>query len=57
RPKDPLAVTNSMDIAILDQLCPRLSSKELDKGDEQDKVVEDGHGEGKKTHFLKTFLG
>ncbi|KAF8923272.1 hypothetical protein BGZ58_003142, partial [Dissophora ornata] len=56
RPKDPLAVTNSTDIAILDQLCPRLVSKELDKDDKQDNGVEDGHGEGKKTHFLQTFL-
>ncbi|KAF8937409.1 hypothetical protein BGZ47_009060 [Haplosporangium gracile] len=55
-PKDSLVVTNSMDMAILDQLCPRLLSKELDKGDKQNNVVEDGHGEGKKTHFLKTFL-
>lgn len=56
RPKNPLAVTNSTDIAILDQLCPRLASKELAEDDKHDDGVEDGHGEGKKTHFLKTFL-
>lgn len=55
-PKNPLAVTNCMDMAILDQLCPRLASKELAEDDEHDNGVEDGHGEGKKTHFLKTFL-
>ncbi|KAG0077980.1 hypothetical protein BGZ93_003548, partial [Podila epicladia] len=54
--KDPLAVTNSTDIAILDQLCPRLTSKELAEDDEHHNGVEDGHGEGKKTHFLNTFL-
>ncbi|KAG0074412.1 hypothetical protein BGZ93_004505, partial [Podila epicladia] len=43
-------------MAILDQLCPRLASKELAEDDEHDNVVEDGHGEGKKTHFLQTFL-
>lgn len=56
RPKNPLAVTNSADMAILDQLCPRLALKELAKDDEHDNGVEDGHGEGKKTHFLLTFL-
>ncbi|KAF9326086.1 hypothetical protein BG006_010449 [Podila minutissima] len=55
-PKDPLAVTNSTDIAILDQLCPQLTSKELAEDDEHHNGVEDGHGEGKKTHFLNTFL-
>lgn len=55
-PKNPLAVTNSMDMAILDQLCPQLASKELAEDDEHDNGIKDGHGEGKKTHFLKTFL-
>ncbi|KAF9187611.1 hypothetical protein BGZ51_001195 [Haplosporangium sp. Z 767] len=56
RPKDPLAVANSTDMTFPDQLCPRLVSKELAKDDEHDNDVEDGHGEGKRTHFLQTFL-
>ncbi|KAG0195786.1 hypothetical protein BGX28_000635, partial [Mortierella sp. GBA30] len=56
RLKDPRAIANSTDISILDHLCPRLVSKEQGQDDEQDSSAEDGHGEGKKTHFLQTFL-
>ncbi|KAF9149738.1 hypothetical protein DFQ26_001845, partial [Actinomortierella ambigua] len=56
RPDLPQVVTNSTDIAVLDQLCPRFAPSKSGRDEEKDSDVEDGLGEGQKTRFLQMFL-
>ncbi|KAF9383425.1 hypothetical protein CPC16_008919 [Podila verticillata] len=56
RPAVPVAKISQQDQAILDNLCPRLSSKEMN-GDEDDVgPAEDGRDDGSNASFIRSFL-
>lgn len=44
------------DQAILDSLCPRISSKEMNNDNEDESFNEDGQNDGSNTPFIKSFL-
>ena len=56
RPAVPVANISQQDQVILDNLCPRLSSKEMGSDNDDVSTAEDGQVDGSNAPFFRTFL-
>ncbi len=56
RPSLPVANISQEDQAILDQLCPRLSTTEMADIEGGDNAAEDGESDGSNAPFIRAFL-
>ncbi|KAF9342723.1 hypothetical protein BGX26_006978, partial [Mortierella sp. AD094] len=56
RPAMPVAAISEDDQGILDNLCPRLSSKEMNGDDDDVGPAEDGRDDGSNVPFIRSFL-
>ena len=54
RPHEPVAEIDPDDTLILNDICPHVPPKASSKN--EDDGIEDGHGQGKSTAFLQSFL-
>ncbi|KAI8348805.1 hypothetical protein B0O80DRAFT_462328 [Mortierella sp. GBAus27b] len=56
RPATPVEIIGDDDQAILDSLCPRLSSREMEGNNDDERPNEDGKDDGSNAPFIQSFL-
>ncbi|KAI8346471.1 hypothetical protein B0O80DRAFT_469158 [Mortierella sp. GBAus27b] len=56
RPATPVEIIGDDDQAILDSLCPRLSSREMEANNDDERPNEDGKDDGSNAPFIRSFL-
>ncbi|KAI8358797.1 hypothetical protein B0O80DRAFT_441461 [Mortierella sp. GBAus27b] len=56
RPATPVEIIGDDDQAILDSLCPRLSSREMEGNNDDERPNEDGKDDGSNAPFIRSFL-